>query len=1148
MNMLRHSTRSAPLRNASGTFAFLLALTFPSWRLLADQSGALHQGQRSGIELPPGVRFDDWAKTNLDEALRLFDQSQKVLDHGLFDPNLSPSRQDVSKALLLLSRTGETSALPLRRQLAQFEKEDANLLELHHALSEKDVPTYLLLTWARTGASYRRDGPAMNGLFVAIGKYVQERLSTRRCKNVPWRILRATVQASRSVETQENAELKRALKTCQALRATSNVLHGHPDGPAAFEDVARAGRAALMSIKNTQSAQERKETQHRLFVLAGIAQRFQTPEGRKLHHELLGAGSKSITTQAVESWDKALKSANNRKQGLSSQERKGLETSARALHSYQRALGISKPTRKENALEELSNAAAKARTRGQYLQAAGHLRKLLNLRRQKFPDQRREIYNDQVLLYEDLKMGGQYGKSLEVLDQGIADLRTWRTEGVVFPYNGASTRGLLALKSDLLFELGRIEESRMAWVEAKKYPTMAEEAQYAKRAAMAGLAPSLGNSIAWAMSAQDRSRDLRLASPSEALSLLEKMDSHSVYELVYMAHLQADRDQWAAAVTTLRRASAAALEGLTEASKLGAVLNLSDAALMNLAMVRQKALSLLARAPSESGFSELAFFLDGQVKGRAFDGLGEIVTSSGYATPSNLSIARTKRSTLAADFLKTLGKRLTTAGGQPSELAFIGGDDKGIEVFEQKLFHSTSFERAAKRGTFNPFKLHKSSELSLNTAPYLGKIRASVGPDSLLLAYVTFEEFIPGNPFAQAKTGEDRYGLFYLSEANFGFVDLGSAAPIDLQVSELRNLLATPPQSKGAEASESLRQRSQRLAQRLLPAALQDTLAKVRRLQLVPEGMLRFLPFAALHDGAGWLVDRHVLEQKDGARELMPTTATSPTPVGGGTIFAAPQKPAATYDHPNLQPGRFPQLLGSKVEGETLAQLLPGARLITGESFHEQALLSVSSPLFLHIAAHGAQLVPGIAVSSTNTRGSTFVPKGKGATPVSKTGPAPLRGNEPWLTTALVTSPPPKDAAKPEDSFVTAFEIARMNLRGTELVFLTACDTGTGVNHPIHGTHSLAQAFSVAGARSVIGTLWSIEDASAVELSSDFYALLNQGKARGEALQMAQLREKARRPHPFFWASTLLWGEAGVIPHWPHSAAAAEPIPKSEAE
>jgi len=112
-----------------------------------------------------------------------------------------------------------------------------------------------------------------------------------------------------------------------------------------------------------------------------------------------------------------------------------------------------------------------------------------------------------------------------------------------------------------------------------------------------------------------------------------------------------------------------------------------------------------------------------------------------------------------------------------------------------------------------------------------------------------------------------------------------------------------------------------------------------------------------------------------------------------------------------------------------------------------------------------------------------------------------------------------------EDSWVTALELAGLNLWGTQLVVLSACDTGRGDVKLGQGVYGLRRALVVAGAETLVTSLWKVNDETTRELMEGYYNNLLAGQGRSAALRQAMRALRQRHPHPHFWAPFIAIGK-----------------------
>ena len=400
----------------------------------------------------------------------------------------------------------------------------------------------------------------------------------------------------------------------------------------------------------------------------------------------------------------------------------------------------------------------------------------------------------------------------------------------------------------------------------------------------------------------------------------------------------------------------------------------------------------------------------------------------------------------------------------------------------------------------------------------------------------------PGTPESQ-RPGPLRYlALVLLPDATIRFQDLGAAEPIDSAASRLRDALAN--RDAGFEASA---QALHQLAFQPLLPLLGDT----RRLFLSPDGQLALVPFAALHDGKQFLVDAFDFTYVPSGKSLLPRPEES-APPGSVVVLADPdfraplqvaslsKEDAPAEDAPALatrtMPGeRFFSLLradlgqrawdatplpGTRQEAEAIQRLLPQAQLFLGPEATKERLLQLPPPGILHLATHGFFLED--------------VPQPRGSRAVGHFGAlgedtqAPS-SQDPLLRSGLVlagasagSSPTPTPLG---NALVTALELAGLNLWGTQLVVLSACDTGRGDVRIGQGVYGLRRAFLVAGAETVVMSLWKVNDETTRELMEVYYRNLLAGQGRATALREAMRELRRTRPHPHHWAPFLAMGQ-----------------------
>ena len=211
------------------------------------------------------------------------------------------------------------------------------------------------------------------------------------------------------------------------------------------------------------------------------------------------------------------------------------------------------------------------------------------------------------------------------------------------------------------------------------------------------------------------------------------------------------------------------------------------------------------------------------------------------------------------------------------------------------------------------------------------------------------------------------------------------------------------------------------------------------------------------------------------------------------------------------------RLQGTQKEIETLDNILKDSKstveLFSKANATEDNLKKIQSPDILHIATHGYFLTNDNTSKTKQSIANLFNDNYK---------------NDSYLKSGLLLARAQntlngKQSENNDNGILTAEEVKSLNLKDTELVVLSACETGLGDNLVGEGVIGLQRAFMIAGAKSVIMSLWSVSDEKTQELMILFYTNWIKNKmTKEEALHQAKLAMKKLYPEPYYWAGFVL--------------------------
>ena len=421
----------------------------------------------------------------------------------------------------------------------------------------------------------------------------------------------------------------------------------------------------------------------------------------------------------------------------------------------------------------------------------------------------------------------------------------------------------------------------------------------------------------------------------------------------------------------------------------------------------------------------------------------------------------------------------------------------------------------------------------------VGEVVRALPNGSAVIAFARYDRVLPVPPGAGSRRSVPSYIAFVIRRDHpVAAVPLGSAAAIEARISAWRQAIVrsdTPDQAAG----EQLRRRVWDPVARFVE--------RVDHVFLVPDGALNLVSFDALPIGASrYFVEAgpttHVIQAE---RDLVPDDVATPhlgLLIVGGAIYGAHADSVALEAHRSVcgaaAPLQFEDLPGSRAEVADIAHIwstTQGASgsendllTLTGRGATKYAVTrAVTGRRVIHLSTHGFFLASPCEPSSRYVRGVG------GLVPASFTAIA--RMDNPLLLSGLAFAGANNRVGaetRGNGSILTAEEIAGLELNGTEWAVLSACDTGLGEIRAGEGVFGLRRAFQIAGARTVIMSLWSVEDSSTADWMRSLYeARFRQRLSTADAVHAASLRvltERRRRgesTNPFFWAGFVAAGD-----------------------
>jgi CHAT domain-containing protein/tetratricopeptide (TPR) repeat protein len=503
-------------------------------------------------------------------------------------------------------------------------------------------------------------------------------------------------------------------------------------------------------------------------------------------------------------------------------------------------------------------------------------------------------------------------------------------------------------------------------------------------------------------------------------------------------------------------------------------------------------------------------------------------------------------------------KEITMLRAQIAQKTLAGPGKEGLRVHQQLLAEWNARKERLEAETARQVP-EMNLEQKLRSIDHQ-VVAIAMPAGTTLVEFVSLDVFdfkaVPARGESQWKPA--RYLVFVMPAGApnaVEMIDLGEAEPIDRMIAIFRSsitgqaegcrnltfghLPSSAGQANGGDIGIELRE--------AIFTPLLKAIGNRKRLLISPDGDLTRLPFEVLPtDDGRRLIDEYRVSYVGAGRDVVRFEFISNREPSRSLVAADPDFDLVakamradvaagagrrSRDVKREALGTFERLPGTRREGESIAAMLD-AELWTRGAALDARLKQCQSPRILHLATHGfffedQNRDPNedrfrVGAMSFSESGMERLMGAHLENPLLRSGLA-LAGVNTWLGTGELME-------EAEDGLLTAEDVSGLDLLDTELVVLSACDTGLGEVRVGEGVFGLRRAFVLAGAKTLLMSLWKVPDEQTRELMEDFYGRIMSGEPRADALREAQLTMKKKYPHPFYWGAFICQGDPSPLP------------------
>jgi tetratricopeptide (TPR) repeat protein/CHAT domain-containing protein len=497
-------------------------------------------------------------------------------------------------------------------------------------------------------------------------------------------------------------------------------------------------------------------------------------------------------------------------------------------------------------------------------------------------------------------------------------------------------------------------------------------------------------------------------------------------------------------------------------------------------------------------------------------------------------------------------QELSAIRTQLSRLAFSGPGKEGSAAYKKKI---SDLEKEKERLEGRLSQLSQAFSLKQKIAKADCEKVAKALPENTALIEFAWAKMFNFKAKGNEKKWNPAHYLAFVLHSGKGdmvdMIDLGDAEEIDKVVAAFKSDISNAGDIEGIKASQS----SKKIYD-LVFAPIKRELGPVKEIFISPDGNLNLIPFEVLQGPDGrFLIEDYTFNYLAAGRDILgfgqiKEQGENPLLMGDPDFDMGTQEKDSILRKLALREAEdtgvvkrslemrglhFSRLPGTGEEVRSIKAIIgeDKAELYTGKEALEEVLRQRGAPSILHLATHGFFLsdqdLSDLAgegfdrgIMQTSMLPEPTGKKVKIENPLLRSGIALAGANN-----ALNSGDMEKSGG-----IVTAEKILGLRLRGTDMVVLSACETGVGEVKTGEGIFGLRRAFTQAGTRSLVMSMWAVPDKETKELMVEFYENIRSDKMdRCQALRQAALKQmeivKERYGHsnPLFWGAFVFMGE-----------------------